>query len=198
VLGLGEQVGRHPIGMGAVVGDDHHLGGAGQHIDADVPVHELFRGRDELIPGPDDDVYPGNRFRAVRHGRDGLSAAHGENAVDAAQPGHGQNAPVGPRALAGLGLRHRAKRGDARVRGGRRAQDNLADASGPGRGNAHNHAGKQGEPTGRDIHAGAIDGDRALAGKHTRGELGFEIVEGFALAGGEAQGEVAGTANRVV
>ena len=34
VFGLGEQVGGHEVGLGRAVGEDHQLGGTGQHVDA--------------------------------------------------------------------------------------------------------------------------------------------------------------------
>ena len=35
MLGLGQQIGRDPGGIGRAVGDDQHFGGAGDHVDAD-------------------------------------------------------------------------------------------------------------------------------------------------------------------
>ena len=37
VLGLGEQVGGDPGRIVVLVGDDQHLGGPGDHVDADRP-----------------------------------------------------------------------------------------------------------------------------------------------------------------
>jgi hypothetical protein len=56
VLGLAQQIRRDHGRIPGVVGDDHHLGGAGQQVDAN-PAEELpLRLRDVHVPGPDDHV----------------------------------------------------------------------------------------------------------------------------------------------
>ena len=45
VLGLRQQVGGDPFGIGVSVGDDQHLGRAGDHVDADAAEHEALGRR---------------------------------------------------------------------------------------------------------------------------------------------------------
>ena len=91
VLGLGEQVDRHPVGIGRAVGDDQHLRRAGHHVDADDAEDAALGAGDVGVAGTDDLVHLRNGLRAVGQRRDGLRAADGEHAIDAGQMGSGQH-----------------------------------------------------------------------------------------------------------
>ena len=54
VLGLRQQVGRDPVGMAGLVGEDQHLGGARDHVDADLAEDEPLGRRHIGVAGPDD------------------------------------------------------------------------------------------------------------------------------------------------
>jgi len=45
VLGLGEQVGGDPLGVGGFVGDDEQFRRPGQHVDGHVGTDDLLGGR---------------------------------------------------------------------------------------------------------------------------------------------------------
>ena len=59
MFGLGEQIGRDPARVDAVIGGDDHLGRPGDRIDADVPEHQLLGGGDIGVPRADDLVDAG-------------------------------------------------------------------------------------------------------------------------------------------
>ena len=65
VLGLGDQVGGDEVGPARAVGDDDHLAGPGDRVDADVAEDVLLGQRDEQIAGADDlvDARAGPRRR---------------------------------------------------------------------------------------------------------------------------------------
>ncbi len=101
VLGLGQQVGRHPGRVGRLVGDDHRLRRPGQPVDADQPEHlPLGQGHEE-IARPDDLIHPWNRRRAKGQGGHGLRPAQRIDCRQADGLGRGQNhrrhAAVAPR-----------------------------------------------------------------------------------------------------
>ena len=54
VLGLRQQVGRDPVGLPGRVGEDQHLGGAGDHVDADASEHQALGRRHIGVAGPHD------------------------------------------------------------------------------------------------------------------------------------------------
>ena len=75
MLGLGKQVGRHELGVGALVRDDQDLARAGDHVDVhlaeDIP---LRRGHVDVARAHDL-VHLRDRCRAIGHGGDCLGAA---------------------------------------------------------------------------------------------------------------------------
>jgi hypothetical protein len=56
VLGLADQIGRDEPRVGAVVGDDEDLGGAGFGIRPHDARDGALGGRDEVVARPGDDV----------------------------------------------------------------------------------------------------------------------------------------------
>jgi hypothetical protein len=54
VLGLGQQVGRNPVGPGRFVGNHQHLGRPGNHVNADSPEHLALGFGHIGIARPDD------------------------------------------------------------------------------------------------------------------------------------------------
>ena len=54
VLGLGDEIGGDPGGIGRAIGDDEHFGGAGDHVDADLAEDLALGGGDIGIAGADD------------------------------------------------------------------------------------------------------------------------------------------------
>ena len=63
VLGLRQQVGGDPVGIAVLVGDDQHLGGAGDHVDADLAEHDALGGGHIGVARADD---LGDRLRCSR------------------------------------------------------------------------------------------------------------------------------------
>ncbi len=72
-------------GSAVAVGENHELGRARQHVDADVARHHLLGRGDPAIAGPYHHVAGWRAADAVGQGRDGVSAAGGEQPVG---PGH--------------------------------------------------------------------------------------------------------------
>ena len=56
VLGLSDQVGRDDQRVGAVVGDNGHLGRAGKNVDSDFAEQHALGFGDELVTRTHDDV----------------------------------------------------------------------------------------------------------------------------------------------
>ena len=54
VLGLRQEIGRDPGGIGGLVGDDQHFGRAGDHVDADGAEDLALGGGDIGVARPDD------------------------------------------------------------------------------------------------------------------------------------------------
>ena len=63
VLGLRQQIGGDPVGIAGLVGEDQHLGRAGDHVDADLAEHQALGRRHIGVAGPDD---LGDRLRSSR------------------------------------------------------------------------------------------------------------------------------------
>ena len=83
MLRLGQQVGRDPVGIGILVGDDQHLGRPGDHVDADL-TEDPALGRGHVSVARPDDLGDGrDRRRAVGERGDGLRPADPEDLVDA-------------------------------------------------------------------------------------------------------------------
>ena len=87
VLGLRQQVGGDPVGIAGVVGDHQHLGGAGDHVDADFPEHEALGGGDIGIAGADDLGHRRDGGGAIGQSGHGLRAADAIDLGDAAEMG---------------------------------------------------------------------------------------------------------------
>ena len=83
MLGLRQQIGGDPVRIAGLVGDDQHLGRAGDHVDADFAEHHALGGGDVGVAGPDDLGDRGDGCGAVGERRDRLRAADAENFVDA-------------------------------------------------------------------------------------------------------------------
>ena len=81
VLSLREHVHGYPVRIRAVVRDDHHLGGACDHVNADDAEHQAFGGRHVAVSGPHDLVDGGDRTGAEGQRGHGLRAADGERPV---------------------------------------------------------------------------------------------------------------------
>jgi hypothetical protein len=87
VLGLGEEIHRHPVGLRAAVTHHHDLRRAGDHVDADDAEHAPLGGRDIGVAGAHDLVHRRNRRGAVGERRDRLRSSDAEHAVHAADRG---------------------------------------------------------------------------------------------------------------
>ena len=124
MFGLGKQVHRDPVGIGAAVADDGKFGGPGYHVDADLAEHQLFRDGYIDIARAGNLVDFGNGRGAIGHGADRLGAADGIEPIHAGQRRRGQY-----RVVAG-------------AMGKRRRGDNLADA-GYARGNRQHQHGRR-------------------------------------------------------
>jgi hypothetical protein len=149
VLGLRDEVGGEHHRVGGVVGDDADLGRPGVPVGADATLsgEELLRERDVEVARSDDDVAARHARRAVRHRSDGLRTADPHDAVDAEQPGGGEDGAVRPAVGRTVGT-------DAGRRG---AEHDLVD---PGdlRGDDRHDDGRRvdGLPA-RHVHAGTAD-----------------------------------------
>ena len=104
VLGLREEIHRHPVRVGAAVAHDHDLGRAGDHVDADDAEHLPLGGGDVGVARADDLVHRRYRLRAVGERGDRLRAADREHAVDAADRRRREHELVA--LAAGRGHRH--------------------------------------------------------------------------------------------
>ena len=87
VLGLGEEIGGDPVGVRGAVGEDQHLGRAGDHVDPDLAEDPAFCRRHIGVAGPDDLGDAGDRRRPIGERRDRLRAADPVDLVDAGELG---------------------------------------------------------------------------------------------------------------
>ena len=85
VLGLREEIGRDPVRVGVVVGEDQHLGRPGDHVDADRAEHQPLGGRHIGVAGADDLGDRRDRRGAVGERRHRLRAADPIDLVDAGE-----------------------------------------------------------------------------------------------------------------
>ena len=85
VLGLRQQVGGDPVRIGVAVGDDQHLGRAGDHVDADLAEHLALGRRHIGVARPDDLGDRRDRRGAIGERRDRLRAADAIDLVDAGE-----------------------------------------------------------------------------------------------------------------
>ena len=85
VLGLGQQIGGDPVGIAGLVGEDQHLGGPGDHVDADLAEDQPLGGRHIGVAGPDDLGDRRDGRGAVGERRHRLRAADAIDLVDAGE-----------------------------------------------------------------------------------------------------------------
>ncbi len=173
VLGLGEQVHRHPVGLRLAVAHHHHLRGPRYHVDADHAEHAPLGGSDIGIARTHDLVHRRDGRRAISERCDRLRAADGEHAVHAANRGGGEHQFV---ALSARGRHHHY---------------DLAHAGDLRRHRVHDHGGWIG-----GLAAGYVDADPVQRG-HALSEFGaigigeaprsrklFLVIEAHAPGGG--------------
>jgi len=91
VFGLRQQIGGDPVGIAGPIGEDQHLRGAGDHVDADFAEHDALGGGDVHIARPDDLGDRRDGRGAVSERRDRLRAADAINLVDAGDLRRRQN-----------------------------------------------------------------------------------------------------------
>ncbi len=131
VLGLREKVGGDPVGVVVGVRDHQHLGGAGDHVDADGPEDLALGARDIGVAGADDLGDRRDRRRAVGEGGHRLRAADAIDLVDARDPRGGEHQGVQRAAHC---RHHHGDARDARDLGGHRVhQDRGGIARRPAR-----------------------------------------------------------------
>ena len=178
MLGLRQQVGGHKGGLGLFIGNDHHLGRSGRHINGHgAACDPLFGGGHVAVAGAENLIHFGHRTGSVGHGGHGLGASQAENAPDAA---------------VGCGVQH--FRGDVAVRTGRRTEDYLRTTGDGGRDGQHQHGGEQGSGTARNIETHPSNGNRTLDAAHAGGRFHHNLagqlglVEGADMAGGRGDG----------
>ena len=167
MLGLAQQVDGDQERVGAVVGDDEDLGGAGHQVDADLAEELTLRLGDVRIARADDHVDGGDRLGADRERGDGLDAADEVDLVGAGEV-HGRDRRVGDDAArCGSHRRHALHAGDLRRqdRHVRRSEQRVAPAG--------------------DVGADRVDRDVLLPEEHARFDLGLEVGQRVALQLGE-------------
>ena len=181
MLGLADEVGSNDFGIGVLVSEDQAVGGAGEHVDADAAEQDALGFGDELIARPDQNARGRNIEKSERHRGHALHAAHGENAVGAADVGgvedRRMNADIGPR---------------------RRANRDVLAAGDLGSGYRHDGGGDMAVAAAGHIAAGSFDGDGFLACGQTRHDLDLDIGEGLLLGFGEFADIVVGEADIVL
>mmetsp|Transcript_10602 Transcript_10602/g.26114 ORF Transcript_10602/g.26114 Transcript_10602/m.26114 type:complete len:270 (+) Transcript_10602:535-1344(+) len=154
VLRLRDKIGRDDLRIRSFVRDDEDLARSREHVDAAVPVHDRFRGRDPLVPRSDDDVARRHRgygllavrarfgAHAVRHGADGLCAAHAQHDVGAGDV----------RSCEGYG------------RGSGRGEDDVGTSGRAGGDDGHDDGGGEGVPSSGGVASGGTTRTDALPG----------------------------------
>jgi len=167
-LGLGEQVGRDDLGVGALVGHDQDLGGTAEDLDPDAAQELALRLDDVRAARGDDDVHAGDGLGAEGQGRETVDAADGVDLVRAGER-HGGDVRRHRTPIAGRGARDdawhaRDLRGhDAHLRGG----DGQAPAS-------------------RHIRAHGGEGDVTMPKADAREGLDLHVAQRGPLCLGEA------------
>ena len=193
VLGLGEQVGSHVLGVGARVSQDGDLGGAGLGVDTHHP-HDgaLGGGHVDVARAGDDinllaqDLSPDVStvgvvlgMGPVREHRDGLGASDGVDLGQAQQGAGRQDRGVGQSAELGLG---------------RAGQGNLLDTGDLGGHGVHDHAGGVDGQSSGDIEPDAPDRHPTLGDGAAGNDLGRALgghlsgVPGTVVGDGHLQG----------
>ena len=132
-------------GLPVAVGEDQHLGRAGDHVDADRAEHQPLGGRDIGVAGPDDLGDRLDRLGAVGERRHRLRAADAVDLVDAGELGRRQHQRVE------LAVRRRHHHDDAR-----HARD-------LGRHRVHQHRGRIGGGAARHVEADRLDRGPAVS-----------------------------------
>jgi hypothetical protein len=160
VLGLREQVHRHPVGVGGAVAQHQDFGRAGDHVDADGAEHAALGGGDIGVAGADDLVDRLNRRGAVGQRADCLRAADGDHARDAGDRGGGQHHLV----------LHAVR--------GRHHHDDLKHASHLGGNRVHQHRRWVCGLAARDVDADPVERGDALA---QHGAIRLGVAEALQL-----------------
>ena len=140
MLGLRENVSRHPVGVCALIGDDEDLARACEHVDAHLAVNFLFCERHIDVAGARDNVHLGNALGAVGKRRDRLCAAHLKDGLRAALLGRDE----------GQGMHLSLFRGSR--------DDDVLNARGLRGKHRHQHGGRERRRTARDIDARPLHG----------------------------------------
>ena len=148
VLGLGEKIGGDPGGVVVLVGDDHHLGGSGDHVDADLAEHLALGGRHIGVAGTHDLDHGGDRLGAIGKRRDRLRAADAIDLIDA-----------------GKLRRHEHQRIEHPV-GRRHHHDDALDLRHLGGDRVHQHRARIARGAARHIEARRLDRRPAVAERH--------------------------------
>ena len=138
VLGLAEQVHRHPVRRRRAVGQHEDFARAGNHVDAHLPEHVLFGAGHVGVARAGDLVHARHAGRAVSERGNGLRAANGESAAHARHVRGGQHQRI---ALA-------ARRGHD--------HDDFAHARHVRGHGVHQHAGRVGRLAAGHVNAHAV------------------------------------------
>ncbi len=85
MLGLRQQIRGNPFGVGAAIGEDHHLRRSGNHVDTDFSENSTLGGRDIGVARPDDFRDRSDRSGAVSKRRNRLRSADPINLVNSAK-----------------------------------------------------------------------------------------------------------------
>ena len=100
VFGLADEIPGDDFRVRGLVGDDHDLGRAGEHVDADPAIEDALGLGHELVARADQDVGRAAAEEPEGHGGDPLHAAERQDHVGAAEIEGIENRRV--HALAGL------------------------------------------------------------------------------------------------
>ena len=153
VLGLAQQVCRHPGGVAAAVGQHQDLAGAGDHINAHLAEHLPLGGGNVDVAGADDLVHRRDGLGAVGQRGHGLCTAGLEDLGHTSGGGGGKDDRIHPAVLSGGGGHH-----------------DLRHARDLGRDDIHQHSGGIGRRAAGHIHARLFNGSIFLA-QHDAGLL---------------------------
>ena len=145
MLGLREQIHRHPVRIAGTIRNDQDFRRTGHHVDADNAEDAALGGRHIGVARPDDLVYLRDRFRAVCQRPDRLRTADGEHTIDPGQAGRRQHQRI---LLAARG---------------RHDHDQFLDARHLGRHRVHQHRRRISRLAPRHIEADAVERGNHLA-----------------------------------
>ena len=147
VLGLGQKIGRDPIGLGCLVGDHKHLAWAGQEVDGDFAEDLALGFHDIGIAWAENFLHGKNRLRAMGQCGDGLGSADSINLCRAAA---GKSCQQGGMHFA--------------IRPGGSHRDDLRHASSLGKRAGHHSGGHQRRRAAGNINADALEGVESFTG----------------------------------